>query len=65
MKERILLVAASVFVTWAVLVPVTGSGESAQTPTQPAADIRELKLRDWEPRSMMVTKDFDRVSRKP
>jgi hypothetical protein len=29
------------------------------------ADIRELKLRDWEPRSMMVTKDFDRVSRKP
>lgn len=23
---------------------------------QPAADIRELKLRDWEPRSMMVTK---------
>src|SRR5436853_7767048 len=23
---------------------------------QPPADIRELKLRDWEPRSMMVTK---------
>src|SRR6516164_10263741 len=22
----------------------------------PPADIRELKLRDWEPRSMMVTK---------
>jgi predicted TIM-barrel fold metal-dependent hydrolase len=29
-----------------------GAGRSAD----PAADIRELKLRDWEPRSMMVTK---------
>src|SRR4051794_19719311 len=55
MRERILLVAASVLVTWAVLVPVTGwSGGTAQTPPQP--DIRELKLRDWEPKSMMVTK---------
>ena len=24
---------------------------------EPPGDIRELKLRDWEPRSMMVTKE--------
>jgi predicted TIM-barrel fold metal-dependent hydrolase len=36
----------------AVLVVLLGSGLCAD----PAADIRELKLRDWEPRSMMVTK---------
>jgi hypothetical protein len=26
---------------------------------EPAADIRELKLRDWHPRSMLVTKQSE------
>jgi predicted TIM-barrel fold metal-dependent hydrolase len=52
MKERILLVIVTALATAAVLVRVNGPGESAP----PAGDIRELKLRDWEPRSMMVTK---------
>jgi predicted TIM-barrel fold metal-dependent hydrolase len=56
MRERILLVAASVLVTWAVLVPLTGTGGTAQTQPANPTDIRELKLRDWEPKSMMVTK---------
>ena len=37
----------------AVLAPIHG----VQPPKDPpAGDIRDLKLRDWEPRSMMVTK---------
>lgn len=43
-----------------LLMLVCASNQSADPPppvsTAPAAEIRELKLRDWEPRSMMVTK---------
>ena len=35
-----------------MLAIAIGSGQAAD----PSGDIRELKLRDWEPRSMMVTK---------
>src|SRR5579859_1930861 len=44
MSARILL--AILF----LLVPVGGLA------AEPSGDIRDLKLRDWEPRSMMVTK---------
>jgi hypothetical protein len=46
MKTRILLPLA--------LALLTPGG--AAVAADPPADIRELKLRDWEPRSMMVTK---------
>jgi predicted TIM-barrel fold metal-dependent hydrolase len=46
MSARLLLVSATVL----ALAPVMGR------PADPPEDIRELKLRDWEPRSMMVTK---------
>src|SRR5271168_4364187 len=46
MKARLLL-ALGIFVYL-----TTGFGLTADPPS----DIRELKLRDWEPRSMMVTK---------
>jgi predicted TIM-barrel fold metal-dependent hydrolase len=46
MKARILLAIPT------FLALTTGLGQSAEPP----ADIRELKLRDWEPRSMMVSK---------
>ena len=46
MNRRILLVASI------LLGVATGTGRAADPP----GDIRELKLRDWEPRSMMVTK---------
>ncbi|MBL8867945.1 MAG: amidohydrolase, partial [Planctomycetia bacterium] len=42
MKCRLLL-------AWLLLAPVLPAQE-------PAADIRELKLKDWQPKSMMVTK---------
>jgi predicted TIM-barrel fold metal-dependent hydrolase len=35
---------------------VTSLAAPTQTPSQKPADIKELKLRDWEPRSMLVTK---------
>jgi hypothetical protein len=41
-----------------VLVLAAGPSFCADSP----ADIRELKLRDWEPRSMMVTKVFKSLS---
>jgi predicted TIM-barrel fold metal-dependent hydrolase len=46
MKARPLLLLTLVFAF------ATGLGQSADPPS----DIRELRLRDWEPRSMMVTK---------
>jgi predicted TIM-barrel fold metal-dependent hydrolase len=46
MKARPLLLLTLVFAF------ATGLGQSADPPN----DIRELRLRDWEPRSMMVTK---------
>jgi hypothetical protein len=46
MKVRILLP------IFTFLAGTTGVCQSAEPPT----DLRELKLRDWEPRSMMVTK---------
>ena len=46
MNRRILLMASI------LLGVATGTGRAADPP----GDIRELKLRDWEPRSMMVTK---------
>ncbi len=39
-------------VSIAVFVPTHGVGQ----PPAPSGDIRDLKLRDWEPRSMMVTR---------
>src|SRR6478672_12625477 len=53
MSARILLVTLIVIVTAHLLA----SFDEAQAPVaQPKEDIRELKLRDWEPKSMMVTK---------
>jgi predicted TIM-barrel fold metal-dependent hydrolase len=46
MKPRTLLALGFLFLL------TTGIGQSADPP----GDIRELKVRDWEPRSMMVTK---------
>src|SRR5579885_1617904 len=46
MKAQILLAIVT------LLVLMTGLGQAADPPS----DIRELKLRDWQPRSMMVTK---------
>ena len=53
MSARILLVTLIVLVTAHLLAPLA----EVQAPkAQPKEDIRELKLRDWEPKSMMVTK---------
>ena len=38
-----------------VSFPLLAAGQ-ARKADPPATDIRDLKLRDWEPRSMMVTK---------
>ncbi|MBV8488706.1 MAG: hypothetical protein JO161_10550, partial [Planctomycetaceae bacterium] len=48
MVIRLIHVTASLFLC---LLPI-----SAITRGQDAGDIRELKLRDWQPRSMLVTK---------
>jgi predicted TIM-barrel fold metal-dependent hydrolase len=53
MRERILLVLTTVAATCLVLLPVTHASRPGE---QLAGDIRELKLRDWEPKSNMVTK---------
>src|SRR4030095_8305862 len=47
------MTARHAFVLLIVLTLVARLGLAADPP---AADIRDLKLRDWEPRSMMVTK---------
>jgi predicted TIM-barrel fold metal-dependent hydrolase len=54
MSARIALVTIFLLITARLLAPF----DEIQTPQtkDPAADIRELKLRDWEPKSMMVTK---------
>jgi predicted TIM-barrel fold metal-dependent hydrolase len=52
MKERVLLVLATAIVTSVALLPASWAGGTIQPP----GDIRDLKLRDWEPKSMMVTK---------
>jgi predicted TIM-barrel fold metal-dependent hydrolase len=66
MKARILLLTATALLAALTLIPVSGRRAPAQpklapggaprTPAQASDDIRELKLRDWEPRSMMVAK---------
>ncbi|MDB5306913.1 MAG: putative metal-dependent hydrolase of the TIM-barrel fold protein [Gemmataceae bacterium] len=50
-RGPVLLAATAVLATAAVFVPTHGVGGAADP-----ADIRELKLRDWEPKSMMVAK---------
>ena len=53
MSARILLVTLLIVVT----AHLFASFDEAQArAVQPKGDIRDLKLRDWEPRSMMVTK---------
>lgn len=53
MPARLLLLSVAVLAIVAVVVPVT----ALQPPKEPPKDdIRDLKLRDWEPKSMMVTK---------
>jgi predicted TIM-barrel fold metal-dependent hydrolase len=52
MKAKLSLLIATALGAAAVLTPIHGG----QPPKDPAGDIRELKLRDWEPKSMMVTK---------
>src|SRR3954451_19444338 len=53
MSTRVLLVTLLVVVTAHLLAPF----DEVQAPAiQPKEDIRDLKLRDWEPKSMMVTK---------
>jgi len=47
------MIARSAFASLIVLNLSAGLGLAADPP---AADIRDLKLREWEPRSMMVTK---------
>src|SRR5262245_61518024 len=49
MSARLVLVCS-------VLLATASAARCPETPPVKAADIRELKLRDWEPRSMMVTK---------
>src|SRR5690348_1832060 len=53
MIARILLVTLLVIVAAHQFAPF----DEVQAPTvQPKEDIRDLKLRDWQPKSMMVTK---------
>src|SRR5689334_21056113 len=42
--------------SWPLLPLVVALAGGPAVAADPPADIRELKLRDWEPRSMMVTK---------
>ncbi|HEX5272578.1 MAG TPA: hypothetical protein VFW33_18905, partial [Gemmataceae bacterium] len=43
--------------TWTFLPAVALALAAGAAPAaDPPADIRQLKLREWEPRSMMVTK---------
>src|SRR6476660_2376470 len=54
MSARFLVITLIVALAAYLLAP---TGEAQQPSAKPQADdIRELKLRDWEPRSMMVTK---------
>jgi predicted TIM-barrel fold metal-dependent hydrolase len=55
MSARILLVTLIVLVTAHLLAPFAEVQAPKAQPKEPT-DIRELKLRDWEPKSMMVTK---------
>src|SRR5580698_10471638 len=52
MHARILLMLTACLAAGTIFIP----GHSATGHADPKEDIRELKLRDWEPRSMMVTK---------
>ena len=56
MTERIALVALIVLVGAHFLAPFDEIQTPQPQPKAETADIRELKLRDWEPKSMMVTK---------
>ena len=58
MKAKLSLLIAIALGAVAVLAPIHGG----QPPKDPAGDIRELKLRDWEPKSMMVTKTTSAAS---
>src|SRR4051812_44911329 len=51
MRAKLLLTLGPVLALCAVLTPSVRSGGGNQ-----AEDIRELKLKDWQPKSMMVTK---------
>src|SRR4051794_3594717 len=52
MKAKLSFPIAAALAAAAALAPIHGG----QPPKDPPGDIRELKLRDWEPKSMMVTK---------
>ena len=52
MSARLLLLTFTVLGLSLLLSPIGRSGGTAD----PVADITELKLKDWEPKSMMVTK---------
>src|SRR5262245_26147026 len=52
MKAKLSFLIAVALAGAAMLAPIHGG----QPPKDPAGDIRELNLRDWEPKSMMVTK---------
>src|SRR5262245_53639109 len=55
MSAKTLLVTAAVFLAAGVVVPVTAL-QVPKDAKDAKEDIRDLKLRDWEPKSMMVTK---------
>ena len=42
--------------TWLLAVAIAATTAPGPASAQEKGDIRELKLRDWEPRSMLVTK---------
>ncbi len=52
MHARLLLITASLLSTGSIFLSGHGAGGRAE----PTEDIRDLKLRDWEPKSMMVAK---------
>src|SRR6476661_177150 len=56
MSTRLLLLTAAVLAAAALVVPVIALQVPKDAKDPPKEDIRELKLRDWEPKSMMVTK---------
>src|SRR5262245_41380425 len=57
MTARILVAVLLVFCTAGLLVPLGGAQAPKEQPkAQAKEDIRDLKLRDWEPKSMMVAK---------
>src|SRR3954454_23366596 len=56
MSARILLVSLIVVVAAHLLAPFDEVQAPKAQPKEQVADIRDLKLRDWEPKPMMVTK---------